>query len=149
MSRYKADDIARMGEAARRQIDLALFAAGAQAKLRDELAGEKRSKYGNKRTMLDEKVFDSKAEADRWAELRLLQRAGRITELVCQPEFKLTVNGITVASYFADFQYYDEHGKLVVEDVKSPSTQAHPLYRLKRKLCEACHGIKITEVMAR
>ena len=33
----------------------------------------------------------------------------------------------------------------VIEDVKSPAT-ATPLYKLKRKLAEACHSITITEV---
>jgi hypothetical protein len=143
VSRYRPADLARFGEPARRQIDLAMFAHGA----RDALAQERKSKYGNHRTMLDEQVFDSKAEADRWAELRMLQRAGKITELICQPEFPIAINGHKIASYSADFRYIHEHGKLVIEDVKSEGTRNNAVYRLKKKLTEALHGVVISEVI--
>lgn len=143
MSRYKPDDIARLGPDAQKQIRLTMLAATMQ-----ELEKQRRSKYGNVVTELDGRKFDSKAEAARYADLKLLHRAGRITELICQPEYPITVNGITVARYIADFEYRDIEGKLVIEDVKSPVTAKNPCYRLKRKLVEVIHQITITEVMA-
>lgn len=143
MSRYKPADIARMGASARRQIELVRFAEEA----RGAIAEEKRSKYGNTPTAIDGITFHSKAEAKRYGELKLLHRAGRISELILQPEFPITVNGITVARYLADFQYYDAEGELVIEDVKSEGTKGNAVYRLKRKLVEAVHGIRIVEVL--
>jgi len=37
-------------------------------------------------------------------------------------------------------------GAVVVEDVKSPATQAAGVYRLKKRMVEAAYGIVITEV---
>lgn len=143
MSRYKPDDIARLGPDAQKQIRLTLLAATMQ-----ELEKQRRNKYGNVVTELDGRKFDSKAEAKRYAELKALQRAGRITELICQPEYPITVNGVTVARYLADFEYRTAEGRLIIEDVKSPATAKNPCYRLKRKLVEVIHQITITEVMA-
>ena len=53
---------------------------------------------------------------------------------------------VRVATYIADFSYYDvETRSVVVEDVKSKATRT-ALYRLKKKLIEAQHDITITEV---
>ena len=54
------------------------------------------SKYGNRKTEVDGIVFDSKKEAERYRDLKLLERAGDIRELVLQPSFVLNVNGIKV-----------------------------------------------------
>ena len=47
------------------------------------------SKYGAIKTVLDGIKFDSKAEARRWAELRLLERAGQIHDLQRQVKLEL------------------------------------------------------------
>jgi hypothetical protein len=143
MGRYKPTDLARLGPDAQKQIRLTLLAATMQ-----ELEQQRRSKYGNVVTEVDGRKFDSKAEAARYGELKLLQRSGRITELVCQPEFPITVHGVTVAKYIADFEYRDQDGKRIIEDVKSSATAKNPCYRLKRKLVEVIHRITVTEVMA-
>ena len=143
MIRYKPTDLARLGPDAQKQIRLTLLAATMQ-----ELEAKRRTKYGNVVTEVDGRKFDSKAEAEHYAELKLLQRSGRITELVCQPEFPITVNGITVAKYIADFEYRDQDGNRIIVDVKSAATAKNPCYRLKRKLVEVIHGITVTEVMA-
>ncbi len=103
------------------------------------------SKYKNIETTIDGIRFDSKKEAARYAELKLLEQAGIITDLKCQHRFPLTVNGSNVGSYIADFTY-TEKGKLIVEDVKSLVTRRLPVYRLKRRLMDALFGITITEV---
>lgn len=106
-------------------------------------ASRKGSKYGAKAVMIDGHRFASKKEAGRYAELRLLQQAGVIADLVLQPRFDLVVNGQKICRYFADFRYTDG-GVDVVEDVKSQGTKT-PVYRLKRKLMKACHGIEVRE----
>jgi hypothetical protein len=100
------------------------------------------NKYGARKTEVDGITFDSAKEAKRYGELKLLERAGEIAELELQPKYDLTVKGQKVCTYKADFRYF-EHGCEVVEDVKGMRT---PVYRLKKKLMKACHGIEIREV---
>ncbi len=102
------------------------------------------SKYKNHKVEVDGVTFASKAEASRYASLKLLVRVGGIEGLELQPRFPLVVNGVKVATYVADFRYrVAATGEVVVEDVKGVRT---PVYRLKKKLLEALSGTKITEV---
>jgi len=97
------------------------------------------NKYRNKKTIIDGIKFDSKKEAARYQELKLMEKAGIIHDLELQPEFsilpKICWNQRTLRErkYRADFKYI-EHGAQVVEDVKSKITAAHPVYTLKRHL---------------
>ncbi len=102
-------------------------------------------KYLNKKVVVGDTKFDSQKEALRWGELRLLERAGEITDLEVQPKFPLLVAGTKVGTYTADFRY-KEKGKVVVEDVKSPATRKNPVYRLKARLMLALYRIRIQEV---
>ena len=100
-------------------------------------------KYGNKPTVLDGIRFASKREAARHGELRLLEKAGEISDLQLQTRFKLDVNGIVVCTYVADFTYAEKGRKFrVVEDCKGART---PLYKLKAKLMLAVFKITIRE----
>lgn len=99
------------------------------------------NKYRAVRTVVDGRVFDSKREARRYEELKLLERAGLIRDLEIQPKFPLEVNGRRVATYRGDFQYW-EGGEFIVEDCKGVRT---PIYRLKAKLMFALYGIEIRE----
>lgn len=112
--------------------------------VKGEQSKPKRSKYGNKKVEIDGQVFDSIKESKRYIQLRYLLRAGEIKYLERQVEFELHVNGEKVASYFADF-VFEKDGKMIVEDVKSPTTRRIREYRLKKKLMVACHGIEIQE----
>lgn len=105
----------------------------------------RRNKYANELTTIDGIRFDSKREARRWLELQLLERAGLISELRRQVRFDLVVNQQPVCAYLADFTY-QEHGAVVVEDVKSIATKRLPVYRLKKKLLKALTGVEIREV---
>lgn len=107
-----------------------------------------RGKWVAEKTVVDGIKFASKAEAARYGELKLMQRAGEISDLKVQPRFPLVVNGIQVAAYVADFRYLDKRRAIVVEDVKSPVSRT-PVYMLKKKLMAACHGLEVREVMAR
>lgn len=102
------------------------------------------SKYNARKVEIDGFVFDSKAEARRYSELKLLEKAGRIRRLELQPKFEIKVDEKHIANYFADFRYYDPDFGFVVEDVKGVRTA---VYKLKKRLVEAIYGIKITEVV--
>jgi len=68
-------------------------------------------------------TFASAIEAQRYAELCLLVRAGEIQQLEVQPRYPLVVNGRKVTTFIADFRYYDRiRKKHVVEDVKPKTT---------------------------
>lgn len=100
-----------------------------------------RSKYGAVRTEVDGISFASKKEARRYADLKLLDRAGQIADLKLQPRFPLIVNGQTVCTYVADFSYRVVGGDLVIEDAKGVQTD---VFKLKRALMKACLGIEVT-----
>lgn len=91
------------------------------------------------RTM-DGITFDSKAEMNRYWELRVLEKQGLIADLELQPEYVLQEafihNGkkIQAIKYRADFRYLDTLRKrIVVEDVKAKTYQTE-IYKLKKKL---------------
>lgn len=93
---------------------------------------KKRHKFGAKKTELDGITFDSKAEAARWAELKLLERGKAISRLERQPELCAFINGHVVFQYRGDFQYYELPTNLhIVEDVKGIATET---FRLKWKI---------------
>lgn len=109
------------------------------------------TKYNNKKITVDGQIFDSKKEANRYKELRLLEKAGAIKDLRMQVKFTLIpaqrdeATGKVVereCSYKADF-VYEEDGKTVVEDVKGFRTKE---YVIKRKLMLWRYGIRIREV---
>ena len=103
------------------------------------------SKYGNiKTTTSDGITHDSIKEANRWCELKLLERAGKIRLLQRQVKFELIPkqDGERAVFYIADFTYIED-GKYVVEDVKGKRTKE---YIIKRKLMRWIHGINIKEI---
>ncbi len=107
----------------------------------------KQSKYSAIRTVVDGVTFASRREARVYSELKMRERAGEISELTLQPRYPLTVCGVVVATYVGDFRFYQRGGvdgwTLVVADAKGFKT---PMYRLKKKLMHAVHGIDILEL---
>ena len=109
----------------------------------------KNSKYRNKKIINQHGVFDSKKEANRYAELALLERAGMISDLKRQIKYELIPaqfdkQGRHIersVTYIAD-AVYTENGKTIVEDTKGLKTDA---YIMKRKLMLHIHGIKLRE----
>ena len=98
----------------------------------------KYNKYNNKKTIVDNILFDSKKEAKRYKELKLMEKAGLITNLVLQPKFEILKSfkrrGKThrKIEYIADFRYFDNERKVeVVEDGKGISTD---VFNIKKKL---------------
>ena len=94
------------------------------------------TKYNARKTKLDGYTFDSKAEARRYSELKILVQAKEIYGLDVHPKFVLQgsfqYKGKTERAivYIADFAYM-ENGVYVVEDVKGVQT---PVFKLKRKM---------------
>lgn len=130
-----------------------------------------RRKYGNKKTSVGGKEFDSKKEARRYQELQLLQWSGQIQNLQTQVKYVLIPTQREASfevyksgpnkghrkpgkvlececSYIADF-VYTQDGETVVEDVKGyrdPSSAAYAKFVIKRKLMLERYGIQIREV---
>jgi hypothetical protein len=99
----------------------------------------KRNKYNAEKTIINDEVIDSKLEAGHYADLRLLERAGKITNLRRQVCFEFRVKDILMFRYFADFSFIDRGIKRYI-DSKGLDT---PISKLKRKIIEAEYGIKI------
>jgi hypothetical protein len=112
------------------------------------------SKYHNQPTIINGIKFDSRAEGRRYEELLILERAGKISNLECQPKFHLldgfkkcpeckqritkTKRGhakscpecgaellvFQARYYIADFRYQDKDGNVIIEDVKGCNVSA-------------------------
>lgn len=128
----------------------------------------KRTKYGNTPVLVAFKTleyvsghqrmvhtFDSGREATRYQELCLLRFAGQIADLRLQEPFLMLAHGadgqpVPFGEWFADFVYQDTAlGLRIIEDVKSADAEKvtkTAMYKLKKKIIEACHGFSITEV---
>lgn len=75
------------------------------------------NKFSARRVTLDGHDFASAAEARRYSELKLLERAHEIKALGVHPVYPLVINGVTIGRFTADFAYF-EGGRKIVEDVK-------------------------------
>lgn len=118
----------------------------------------KRNKYRNIQTVVDGIKFASKREAARYSDLKLLERAGEISNIELQPTYQIEIykpdgkyhpvkirsekrpNG-TRTRYTADFRYQClRTGRQIVEDVKGIDTQVS---RLRRAVVECIYSIEI------
>lgn len=97
-----------------------------------------RNKFGARKTEIDGITFDSQREAQRYTELKWLEKAGKIQDLelqkkfVLQPKYKKGGKTVREISYIADF-VYSEDGRQIVEDCKGMKTE---VYKLKKKIFE-------------
>ena len=108
-----------------------------------------RSKYGSKKTIVDNIKFDSKWEAERYGQLKAMERGGVVTDLELQVPYDIVVNDVKICRYVADFRYKkesnhtitnDEYYVEIVEDAKGFET---PEFKLKKKLMKAVFNIDI------
>lgn len=124
----------------------------------------KRSKYGNRKVVINGITFDSIKEGDIYLRLLELERRGVIRGLELHPKWelqpKLTETYIkhlktkdkecerTVLlpiTYTADFSFwYGSEFKVV--DVKISKVMLPKEYQLKKKMLRYVHGLEITEV---
>ena len=115
-----------------------------------EITGEPKNKFGAVKKVVDDVKFDSTKEANRYAQLKLLVRAGKIKDLRLQvrydliPKQKFRDGSSMVGTYYlADFVYFDcDKWCEVVEDVKGKKTD---VYQIKRKLMKLILDIEIFE----
>lgn len=113
-------------------------------------------KYKNRKCVVDGIEFDSRKEANRYVELKLILKAGKIKDLRRQVKYVLIPSQRgddkkvieRECAYIADFVYKDcETGKEIVEDVKGyRGGGAYEVFKIKRKLMLYVHGIRIKEV---
>lgn len=110
-------------------------------------------KYGAKKTKIDGHTFASLAEANYYKQLKLLQRAGEVIEIILQPKYEIIPsyrgrNGrkVPATNYIADFRVTYKDGRQEIIDVKGVIT---PVYSLKKKMFEYRYPeLTITEVSA-
>jgi hypothetical protein len=120
-----------------------------------------KSKYKNRKVQVDGIIFDSAKEANRYKELDMMEKAGKIKDLKRQERFLLIPaqreeskgkkKGKLIereCAYVADFVYTDcETGEKVVEDVKGyRGGGAYEIFKIKRKLMLFKYGIRVKEV---
>ena len=95
---------------------------------------------------VDGVVFDSKKEAIRYGELKLLARAGLIRDLTPQVPLKVKIEGKLYCTFTVDFSYRKPTSDdFIYEEVKSTGTQKDAAYRLRKKAAELYHGVSIRE----
>lgn len=105
--------------------------------------GERKpNKYGAIATERDGIRFDSRKEAQRYAALCQLERAGIITNLRRQVAYELqpafeTREGerVRAITYIGDFEYMKD-GFLMIEDTKSIATRKNAAFRIKWRLLQ-------------
>lgn len=106
-------------------------------------------KYRNTPVVVDGIKFDSMHEARRWQQLKLLERAGKISLLERQVPYELAPSVKLVNEKRArpaircviDFRYFSaEEARIVIEDAKGLET---PVSRIKRHLMKSVHGIDV------
>lgn len=127
-------------------------------KLKAELSPGKavqKNKFNNKIVYEDGLRFDSELERGRYLELKLLVKAGLISDLKTHVAFELAdpvefeheTRRKTAIRYVADFVYFDLLKKqIVVEDTKSKATRTQAVYRMKKHLMKSVHGIEVVEI---
>lgn len=102
----------------------------------------RRSKYNNRKTERDGRIFDSLHEAECYDVLKLRLQAGEIRGFVCQQPFTLP-GGVR---YYADFVVLRNDGRYDVLDAKSDATRKDKAYRVKARQMREVLGIEIVEV---
>lgn len=103
-------------------------------------------KYKNVKVEVDGEKFDSKLERDRILELRMLEKAGEISNLKIKVRLDIPVlnhrgETIVIRRIIPDATYRMKDGTEVIEDQKGFFT---PYQKLKYDLFEAVTGRKIT-----
>ena len=114
--------------------------------------GRTRGRYpvvAKERRTMDGITFRSRVEMTRYGQLRIAERAGMIRELRHATRFPLRVNGVLVGHYTCDFDYVDEHGR-VIEELKTTGTAKETDYRLRKNLFQALYSeLRFKEVVVK
>jgi len=106
-----------------------------------EMTKARVAKYGNKKSFSGDGLkFDSVWERDCYNNFRYMQLAGEAKSVRCQVRYNLTVNGLMVCAYIADFVVEYPDGREVIYDSKGVLTD---VFNIKRKLMRAVHNLEI------
>lgn len=108
---------------------------------------KKGNKYRAKRITIDGYNFDSQAESQRYAFLKIQKQQGLIKDFEMQVTYSIVINSELICKYRADFVVYYNDGRFEVEDVKSTITKNLPVFKLKQKLMKAVLGIDVKVVL--
>ena len=108
----------------------------------------KKTKYGNKKVLIDGFTFDSIKEGRRYGTLKLLKKAGKIKDFIIQAPLKYHINGKWIFTYKADFLVMYNDGSWEFEDVKGIDRKTGKAittstFNLKKKILEEHYKIKI------
>ena len=130
---------------------------------------EKKAKFGNTKVEIDGELFDSKREAARYEELKLMEKGGLIRDLRVKTTYRLIERqdpyddqpALPATTYTPDFDYeelFRGQWRRVTEDVKFAktanegarrkllNTAAYQIFRIKIKLMRQVHGLIVKEV---
>jgi hypothetical protein len=100
------------------------------------------NKYGAVKVETSLGRADSKKEGRRLEELRLMQAAGVIADLIAHPSFDLIAwspSGPRIIGRYTADAGYREGGRQIVEDTKSKATRTRQDYSLRRRIFLANH----------
>lgn len=110
------------------------------------------SKYKSRKTIVDNILFDSLAEANYYNQLKLLQKLGEVKNFDLQPTYilqdayKRGKRKVKPITYKADFLVTYKDGRQEIIDVKGMKTE---VYRIKKKMFEYKYpDLEIIEVTA-
>ncbi|WP_240335243.1 DUF1064 domain-containing protein [Paraliobacillus sediminis] len=108
---------------------------------------QKRSKYGNKKVVIDGHKFDSKLEAKYYQELLIRKRIGEIKSFSLQPRYELQPKykkdnkTIRKIEYVADFEIEHADDSIEIVDIKGHVTKE---FAIKRKIFEYQYDLNLS-----
>ena len=111
------------------------------------------TKYFGEKIVVDGETYDSLNEYERWCDLRLLERDGKISELNRKVKYVLVPSqrdesGKLIeheVSYIAAFEYILDGNKVIEDSTDYGRGASYQLFSIKRKLMLYKFGIKIKE----
>lgn len=89
--------------------------------------------------------FRSQLESTYYDQLKLLKQSGEVLDFLREVRFELIVNEVFICAYICDYIITWKDGRVEHVDCKSSATMTQ-VYKLKKQLMKACHGIDLIEV---
>lgn len=103
----------------------------------------KRSKYGNKKTEYNGRIYDSTKEANYAMSLDWRKKSGEIKNWMPQLKYSIEVNNIHICDYYLDFWVQYPGDRIEYIDIKGGNATRTAVFEIKKKLVEAIYKIKI------
>lgn len=112
-----------------------------------------KSKYNNKKVVIDGITFDSKKEGNHYNTLKTLEKSGKISNLQTHVKYPFIYNNVRIGTLIVDFTYVDEENnrEFCVVDVKGWDKKKQKfittaMYNIKKKMMKAFYNIEVIEV---